>query len=164
MQWCCAQWIDLGTELAEQKVLALDKLLKKGIPRSTFSTIYRTLEGIGNFCPFCGGKISTTPQGKIETNPPPVAKPVSKAAPTIKCPPCRGTGKVGEGLNCMTCLGEGVLDRSNPNRVSFDPVLAEELGEKLAKVDAQRSKVVKQEEVNPQRLREDATPEAVKNL
>jgi hypothetical protein len=156
MNWCCAQWIDLGQEMADAKVLSLEKLLKKGIPRSTFSSIYRILEGVGNYCPCCGTSLSTTaPKQKEQVAPPPV----SKVSPSIKCPPCRGTGKVGDGLNCMTCLGLGVLDKSNPSRAKYDPVYAEEINSKLEENNRRIVNVEKEIQKNPKPLRDDARPE-----
>jgi hypothetical protein len=59
----------------------------------------------------------------------------------------------------MTCLGAGVLDRSNPSRAKFDPVYAEEQAEKMERTN--RKIVEKESEIqkNPKPLREDAKPE-----
>lgn len=160
--WCCQTWIDLSDELASAKLTALDKLIKRGIPKSTFSPIYRMLEGLATYCPLCGSRITkgvvTQNEVPVVGNPTtPAPKPLSPS--TVKCPPCRGSGHVSDGVNCMTCLGAGVLDKSNPNRATFDPVYAEELAGKMESV-TQRI-VVKESEIekNPQPLREDARPE-----
>jgi hypothetical protein len=162
MDWCCQTWRDLGEELAELKMSSLDKLVKRGIPRSTFSPVYRILEGLTTFCPLCGSPISTQLSIKSEIkkeNGVPSLPKVSSVPATIKCPPCRGTGQVGAGLNCMTCLGTGVLDKSNPMRQKFDPKFAEELAEKMELLNSKILKKTAEIEKNPKPLREDAKPD-----
>lgn len=163
--WCCALWSELGKELSEIKTKQLNKLIKKGIPRSTFAQVFSVMNRIGAFCPVCGSK-ATNPSENVaqkqqETEPP---KKISKVPPAVKCPPCRGTGLVGDGLNCMTCLGTGTLTIDNPNRSRYDGSFAEE---QQAKMDAVTKKITEKESEiakNPKPIREDATPEAIKNL
>lgn len=158
--WCCVAWRDLGIELAEQKTVALDKLLKRGIPRSTFSPIYRILEGIGNFCPLCGTSLNESVQAapkkpeKVRLPEPPP----STVPDVIKCPPCRGTGQI-SGCNCLTCLGEGKLDKSNPMRAQFDANFRREQAEKMERVTNKIVDKSAEIEANPKPLREDAKPE-----
>lgn len=164
MNWCCCTWLDLCQELAEMKVAQLEKLLKRGIPRSTFSPVFRLIEGIGNFCPNCGTQIGTKLEenvGSLPEVPKKRVEPesVSKTPPLIKCPVCRGTGKVGDDLNCMICLGQGQLDKSNPHRANYDQAYSEELAEKMAENERKKEKIAEEIRKNPKPLREDAKPE-----
>ena len=159
MNWCCQTWLDLGPELSELKVKSLDKLLKRGIPRSTFSPVFRIIEGMTNFCPLCGTKINTNATAPVAEKVKEEVKPfISKVPSTIKCPPCRGTGMVGDGLTCMTCLGEKVLGKDNPHRRQFDPSFAEEEAEKLEHNNRRIAKIEAEIQKNPKPLREDAKP------
>lgn len=170
MQWCCQTWVDLGQELSDEKRKSLQKLIAKGIPRSTFSPISRILESISNFCPMCGCKIggstvtevvnqvSVTDSSAKPKNAP-SKETVSASPPTIKCPPCRGKGTVSDGVNCMTCLGTGVLDKGNPHRRQYDPVFNAEFTEKMDKITSKIVEKEKEIEKNPQPLRDDAKPE-----
>jgi len=158
--WCCQTWIDLGPELAGMKVAALEKLLKRGIPKSTFSPIFRIIEGMTNFCPLCGTQIDMNVNVAVpKKEKTPVAPVVSTVPDSIKCPICRGTTKVGAGLNCMTCLGTGKLDKSNPHRKTFDSQYAEEEAEKMERNERARAKLEEEIRKNPKPLREDAKPE-----
>lgn len=160
--WCCQTWRDLGDELAIQKITSLDKLLKRGIPKSTFSPIYRILEGITNFCPLCGESLNAPVESKpkkrenVQVKSEPI---VSTVPDTIKCPPCKGTGRVGDGLNCMTCLGVGKLDKANPHRAEWDAQYAKELAEKMERNNQKIALIEKELKSNPKPLREDAKPE-----
>lgn len=160
LNFCCVAWADLGKELALQKEESLNKLIKRGIPRSTFSPIYRILEDITNFCPLCGSDLKKDSKQKetkaTETKQDPVF--ISNTPVTIKCPPCKGSGTI-SGVNCLTCLGTGLLDKSNPMRGRFDPEFSKEQSEKL---EFLTSKIVEKEveiRANPKPLREDAKPE-----
>lgn len=166
MDFCCVAWKDLGVELAEQKIVALDKLIKRGIPRSTFSPIYRILEGITNHCPMCGaslnGSVQSAPKKPEKVRLP---EPLKSTVPdTIPCPPCKGTGQTGQDCNCMTCLGSGVLDKSNPMRSRFDGNFAKEQADKLERVTSKIVEKSSEIEANPQPLREDAKPENWRNI
>lgn len=159
--WCCQTWVDLGPELSGMKVAQLEKLLKRGIPRSTFSPIFRIIEGMVNFCPLCGSQIqqisSSVPAPHKEHI---VSKPIESNVPqNIKCPPCRGTGKVGDDLNCMTCFGTGLLDKTNPHRKQFDSKFAEEESARMEENERRKARIEAEIKKNPKPLREDAKPE-----
>jgi len=165
MDWCCQVWLDLGKEMAEAKLVSLDKLIKKGIPRSTFAPIYRILEGIDHACPLCGCRLAVGGAVPKPTPAAPIApKTVSKVPATIPCPPCKGTGKVGDGISCSTCFGEGKLDKSNPFRKSFDKAFREELAGREVAINENIVKKNAEIEANPQPLRDDAKPEAWQKL
>jgi len=158
MNWCCQTWLDLGPELSELKVKSLDKLLKRGIPRSTFSPVFRLIEGMTNYCPLCGTRISSSePLLPVKKEAP--KPPVSNTPPSIPCPICRGTGRVGGDANCMTCLGSGKLTKANPNRKSYDKEYAKELADQMDGKEEARAKLEKKLRDNPQPLRDDAKPE-----
>jgi hypothetical protein len=157
--WCCETWKDLSPELAGLKVASLEKLMKRGIPKSTFSPVFRLIEGMTNYCPLCGTQINHSTHVSSQKQSV-VIKPVeSKIPPTIKCPICRGTGKVGGDSNCMTCLGAGVLDKSNPHRKTFDADYAKEMADKMEEKDRERAKLEEELRKNPKPLRDDAKPE-----
>lgn len=123
---CCVSWQDLAGELSSAKLAEIDLMIKeKGIPRSVFALVSRTLENMENFCPVCGTNLQVAPVPTAEEIKeivrPTVATEPNKVRTPHTCPRCHGRGKV-QGypdMNCSGCLGEGKI-RPGQNTVLDD--------------------------------------------
>lgn len=118
-KFCCVQFKAIWPELVDLKKKELKKLEKRGIPRSTFASVYAILDAEITGCPICAQpKENPEPDKVIESHKPeekqekPEERPVPKDL-QIKCVGCNGTGwhkgKPETKTKCARCKGSSRL-------------------------------------------------------
>ena len=147
---CCCMWLELSKEVIAKETAILDALIEKGTPRYALAVAYAQMANMGNYCPSCGGALSSEAIEKRETivlvEQPPVAppKPPVVATRTVQntCTKCKGTGytggEVGVGAKCMPCLGQGFYNNNNKPAPPLSPEKQDALLGVSAKIEREK--------------------------
>lgn len=129
-KFCCVTYMELYPELAQIKSDEIDGLVKeKGIPRSVFAGVIKLVNGLGNYCPYCGTCLNpeltyvATKPANIVQQVMPVADNKPIVPVKVRCNACAGRGILGRDKNqvdirCMKCHGEGTFQSKH---IAEDP-------------------------------------------
>lgn len=131
-KFCCVTYNELYPELAQIKSDEIDGLVKdKSIPRSVFASVIKLVNGLGNYCPYCGECLNEELKKKIpnvkhqqalrEVEETLVDRPV--LTEKRRCNACAGKGILGRDKNqvdirCMRCHGQGTFEAKH---IAEDP-------------------------------------------